>query len=489
VGTTHGRLAFPALVFTLALSACAAPDYPNKPLAAQTSNADWQAFLPGEPTERPIIFMAFSGGGTRAAALALSVLQQLRAAEYQEGGKPVRLIDRVSLVSSVSGGSVTAGYFGLYGADGLDGLSDEFLKKDNMAALEWTAANPITWFRLASGKYTRVDALRDLLDREIFHGKTFGDLPNSGRPAILLNATDMASGEVFGFTPDLFNDICSDLGKLPLSVGVAASAAFPVALSPVDIQNFSGADCAGDIPEDAWIATDLKKLGTRYLNPEEYKRARYAASLRRMDGAYRDIHYLHLLDGGVADNQGIHSLMDALFSPHGPVNLLEEINKGHRKRIVVIAVNARSDPASELDQDPHTPGIIDMVKSVAGVPIDSATASLNVRLQNLVDEIRLGVGDADAGNGADPLFKGLTIYPISIDFDRFRPGQETQRDAVKAIGTTWTLSNTELRETADAGKTLLEQEPCYQRLLLDLGVTASFVDPDFATTYCAQSGD
>ncbi len=429
--------------------------------------------------------MAFSGGGSRAAALALAVLQQLRGVTYTRNGKTERLIDRVQVVSSVSGGSVTAAYYGLYGPDKVDGLTGDFLTKDNMAALEWTAANPITWFRLAFTSYTRIAALRDLFDKEMFHGATFADLQGPGHPIVLLNATDMVSGEVFAFTPQRFNDICSDLGKLRVSVGAASSAAFPIALSPMDLMNHSGTDpdgkaCVGAIPADPWIKKDLEFPATPYLNLEEFKRARYAGALRRYPDSFRDIRYLHLLDGGVADNQGIHSMMDTLFSPHGPVRLLDEINSGKRKNVVVIVVNARSDPASPLDQDPHTPGVISMIQSVTGVPLDSATASLNAEMQVLIDTLLAAGRDAPK----DALFGGLKVYGVSIDFDQFRPAQRALQTQVKDIGTTWTLTSSDLKAINEAGTLLLHQHPCYQRLLLDLGVKADFIDPDFARSVC-----
>jgi NTE family protein len=136
-----------ALALLLALGGCgAATEFPNQPLAAGAANPAEQAL--GIPPTRPAIVVSFSGGGSRAAALALFVLQELR--RHPDGEPGRTLLDDVVVVSSVSGGSVTAAQFGLYGAPGLDRLVPDFLARDNMAGLEWQAANPITWFRLAS---------------------------------------------------------------------------------------------------------------------------------------------------------------------------------------------------------------------------------------------------------------------------------------------------------------------------------------------------
>jgi NTE family protein len=465
------------------------PDYPNKSLASGTSNPRPLETLTDDKND-PVILLAFSGGGSRAAALGLSILDELASLSYSRGGKTVRLIDRVRVVSSVSGGSVASAWFSLVGPDHMDDLKANFLEQDNMATLIWTAADPITWFRLTFSSYKRIDALRDILDRKnLFDGKTFAALRRPGAPLLILNATDMGSGEVFSFTPQRFDDICSDLSSLPISVGVAASAAFPVALSPMNLKNFAGSDCPGAIPRDEWIEDDLKKVGPRYLNVEEFKRARYADALRRGKDAFRSIEYLHLLDGGLADNQGAHSLMETLISTHGPVGMLNAINEGKVKNIVVIAVNARSDQDNGVSTNAAVPGLFSVISAVTGVPIDSTTAYSNASLQLLIDTLSQAGADAkkmadENKKVGDPKFVGLKVYGISIDFDQFRADQNGLRDRVKTIGTSWNLSPQQLNDTLFAGKTLLEQHPCFQRLLTDMGVSAAFVDPGFAQNFC-----
>lgn len=325
------------LGIALLLAGCQSlPNYPNLPLAAGAANSRISPAPPTDPDE-PIILIAFSGGGSRAAALGLSVLDQLNAVSYVHNGARVPLTDRVRVISSVSGGSVIGAWYGLVGASRMDELNDKFLVQDNMGSLISTAADPITWARLIFTRFSRIEALQTLLDTRLFAGKTFTSFDRPGAPLVILNATDMGSGEVFSFTPDRFNDICSDLPSLPISVGVAASAAFPVALSPMNLRDYSGAGCVGAVPPAPWIAADLTKLAPRYINIEEFKRARYANALRHGPDAFRQVDYLHLLDGGVADNQGAHALSEAIISPHGPYNLLNAINSGHARRIVVIS--------------------------------------------------------------------------------------------------------------------------------------------------------
>ena len=62
-----------------------------------------------------IILLAFSGGGTRAAAFAYGVLEGLRETQIAVDGIDVSLLEEVDTISGVSGGSFPAAYYGLFG--------------------------------------------------------------------------------------------------------------------------------------------------------------------------------------------------------------------------------------------------------------------------------------------------------------------------------------------------------------------------------------
>ena len=66
--------------------------------------------------------MTFSGGGTRAAALAYGVLEALRDTTLEWRGRKVSLLDEVDVISSISGGSFPAAYYALRG----EKIFDEF---------------------------------------------------------------------------------------------------------------------------------------------------------------------------------------------------------------------------------------------------------------------------------------------------------------------------------------------------------------------------
>ena len=66
---------------------CAGMRIENTPLRAGDGNPDLRTIDPASP-ERPVILMTFSGGGSRAAALAESVLRELSQTSYAASDGP-----------------------------------------------------------------------------------------------------------------------------------------------------------------------------------------------------------------------------------------------------------------------------------------------------------------------------------------------------------------------------------------------------------------
>jgi NTE family protein len=90
--------------------------------------------VPGN-SEALLFYLTFSGGGTRAAAFAYGVLEELKEIMVMIDGKERRLLDEVDVISAVSGGSFTAGYYGLFGEGLFQDFEQKFLKKDIQGAL------------------------------------------------------------------------------------------------------------------------------------------------------------------------------------------------------------------------------------------------------------------------------------------------------------------------------------------------------------------
>ena len=194
-------------------------------------------------TQENLVVLAFSGGGTRAAAFSYGVLEFLKRTEITgPKGNTMHLLDQVDVITGVSGGSFTALAFGLYGDQLFENYEQQFLKRDVQGEIVSRVLTPTYWGRseLAANYY----------DEILFKGATFGDLNRGTGPLIMATATDISTGSRFAFTQRLFDVLCSDLGPVPLSRAAAASSAVPVVLSPVTMNNYGGT-CKRDQP--VWL--------------------------------------------------------------------------------------------------------------------------------------------------------------------------------------------------------------------------------------------
>ena len=114
-----------------------------------------------------LVVLAFSGGGTRAAAFSYGVLETLRDMEViGPKGRKFRMLDEVDLVTGVSGGSFTALAYGLYGDKLFDLYETSFLKRDVQGTLIARALNPGNWGALSSETWGRSELAATLLRRD-----------------------------------------------------------------------------------------------------------------------------------------------------------------------------------------------------------------------------------------------------------------------------------------------------------------------------------
>ncbi|WP_236848603.1 patatin-like phospholipase family protein [Candidatus Thiodictyon syntrophicum] len=240
------------LVSLLLLGGCATRPI-NPPITQTDSSAGyrWETRQPRDRNKENLVILAFSGGGTRAAAFSYGVLESLRRTEVVgPQGNKVRLLDAVDAITGVSGGSFTALAYGLYGDRLFDDYEQRFLKRDVQGEIVARTLSPSNWARLGSTAWGRSELAAELYDEVLFNGATFGDLDRGQGPLIVASATDISTGSRFVFSQRVFDVLCSDLNAVRLSRAAAASSAVPVVLSPVTINNYGGT-CQSTTPE--WV--------------------------------------------------------------------------------------------------------------------------------------------------------------------------------------------------------------------------------------------
>lgn len=342
-----------AISVAMLAAACAtpAPTPVNQPIT-QVSIPPADLGIDGDA-----IALAFSGGGARAASFSLGVLQQLRDTRGADGK---RLIDRVALVTAVSGGAITAAWFGRNGPDQIDGLRSAVLDKDWTDHLHRNLYWPPNWFRAIDGGMNGRDKLAGWLEQEVFGEATLADL--RPHPRIIINATDLYTGSPFAFSPTYFDAICSDLGTVKLADAVAASMAVPLAFRPV-VLGIYGASCPKSEPDwvDKAMADRAAPIGLR-------ETAKSFAEYRKPDS----MKYLHLVDGGVADNFGLTSLITirkASTTPYGPFTARDAVKM---RRVLFLVVNAERPYNATWPTTARGPGGLEAMAAAADVSINAS---------------------------------------------------------------------------------------------------------------------
>ena len=228
--------------------------------------------------------LALSGGGYRAAAYHIGALRALN---------KLGVLDKVDVVSSVSGGSIIAASYALHEGN-FERFENEFSEKMRKGVLHLALINLTlvlglvglaTWFGGGWGLlasfvvlwflWYKVLPVSNIIikayDRLYFHKKTLKDLPE--HPVITINATDYPTVSQFTFSRERMYDYY--YGKqafyheqFPVSKAVMASSCVPFAFCPVRI-------------------------------PRSFMTS-------SMNGKEKPL----LLDGGLYDNQGTHVLTD-----------------------------------------------------------------------------------------------------------------------------------------------------------------------------------
>ena len=100
--------------------------------------------------QQDLVILAFSGGGTRAAAFSYGVLEALRRIEIvTNSGRKTPMLDEVDLITGVSGGSFTALAYGLYGEKLFKSYETQFLKRNVQGELMARFLNPLNWGALS----------------------------------------------------------------------------------------------------------------------------------------------------------------------------------------------------------------------------------------------------------------------------------------------------------------------------------------------------
>ena len=231
-----------------------------------------------DSTPTPGIALALSGGGFRATLFHLGSLWRLN----EMGWLP-----KLKVITSVSGGSITAGYLGLrwkvleFNGQGVAVNFEEAIVKP----LRMFCQGTYDIWAGALGLLPGVgggDVVAESYRGHLFGDATLQDMPDEAKaPRFILYATSLQTGASVRFSKMFLRDYKVgriDNPTVPLAKAVAASSAFPPVLSPVNVE----VNPADWLREDGNVHHDEPELKERLV----------------------------LTDGGVYDNLGLEAVFD-----------------------------------------------------------------------------------------------------------------------------------------------------------------------------------
>ena len=311
-------------------------------------------------TEEILLVLAFSGGGKRSAAFSYGVLEGLRDLTFEVDGRQTRLLDQIDIITSVSGGSFTAAYYGLHRDRIFADYEADFLRRDIEGDIFGLYLLPWNWEWLVNPTYGTNDSMAEIYDDAMFHGATYADLISNGLPFINIAATNITNGEVFLFNQVQFDLLCSDLSTYPVARAVAASNGFPVLFTPITLESYAE-NCAGMRPE--WLDAALQ-------DPDTLSRRAYLARIAEEYLDSEAVQYVHLMDGGIADNLAMRGVLNAVTAFGGDASMLRATGLDRVRRIVIISADGQAAQDRRWAQQRTVTGIGQIFNLVSGTQID-----------------------------------------------------------------------------------------------------------------------
>jgi len=403
-----------------------------------------EATRPGQSDDL-LVILAFSGGGTRAAALGYGVLEELRRTEVTVNGVKRRLIDEVDVISAVSGGTFPATYYALRGEKTFEEFEAKVLSRNFESELVWRILTPTNWFRLPSGTFGKSDLFAELYDETVFDHATFADLKRANGPLVIINGTDITIGARFSFTQDQFDAICGDLSKVTLGRAIATSTALPPLLTPISFEN-RGGTCGAKPP--AWqTAAEAAAAGSETPGRALLR----ARALQSYADPARP--YVHVFDGGLSENLGLAELVRALEILKVSPNETELAAFRRARKVVVIAVNALRFPVVDWDTSDAPPDTDIVTDQMWSIPVDRIT----------LDGVEQASEKLAAWQSAAPERRA---YFAQVTFENLKdPGE---RLYFKQVKTRLQLPKEQTDKVREVAGRLLREAPAFQRLLVDL---------------------
>jgi NTE family protein len=260
---------------------------------------------------------------------------------------------------------------------------------------------------------------------------------------VVINATDLGSGMRFPFYRPYFDIICADIDQYPVSRAVAASSAVPGLLSPISLESYAGRCGYQTSPWITRAAADERSTA---------RRAEARTLLSYIEGGKRP--WLHLVDGGIADNLGLRSFYNRVSLAGGLEAAFPEADHPGGRQVLMILVNAIVDQTPKWVHFSKSPSLLEVVSSVSSIQL----ARYDLDTVELVRE-SFGKWTKENSRPGHP----VSFEFVEVSFEQVR--DDAQREKLNEVGTNFDLSDDQVDLLIAAARQLVRESPEFQSFL------------------------
>jgi NTE family protein len=208
-------------------------------------------------------------------------------------------------------------------------------------------------------------------------------------------------------------------------------------------------------------------------NDRSSRQYNLASSMVALDDR-EDHPYLHLFDGGLADNLGLRAMMDGVLRHDTIAEALDSVDKQDTRNVVIILVNAETALDVESSRRMQSPTFAAALGAATSVPLQRYSFETVALLKDKLKEWEKESYDShcssepDAGvtpqtSVAGKECSGVAFHFVEVNFSEIE--DEEERNYLKQLPTSFTLSDEAVDHLIEAGRTVLRNNTAFQAMM------------------------
>jgi NTE family protein len=164
------------------------------------------------------------------------------------------------------------------------------------------------------------------------------------------------------------------------------------------------------------------------------------------------------VDGGITDNLGLRALYEVIEIAGGIEEFTRKYQRVPPRRLVLVSVNASTDPEPEMDRTNRQPSLRETVNAMSDVQLHRYNTATIELMRTSLDRWAQALSTPD---------RPVEDYFILLDFEGIQ--QEERRRFFNRMPTSFSLTDEQVDGLIAAGRELLRNNPEFRRLLADMG--------------------